>query len=64
METQGRAGEVEIKLPGPIASAWEVDLLEDEINQINVKGSSISFKLKANEIKSFKLQFSARVAKD
>ena len=57
VETHGKDSEVEVTLPGEIASAKEVDMLERNLGDTKFNSSTLSFKLGKHEIKSLKVVF-------
>jgi alpha-mannosidase len=52
VETRGISGRVVVEVPWRLDSASEVDLLEDEIDKLRVKGNRVVFDLDPYEIKS------------
>ncbi|HCC58020.1 MAG TPA: hypothetical protein DEQ47_12340, partial [Solibacterales bacterium] len=56
-EANGRpAANVKIRLPGGVASAAEVNLIEESIRKLNLRNNTLSFDLHPYEIKTFKLE--------
>ncbi|MBN2359243.1 MAG: alpha-mannosidase [Deltaproteobacteria bacterium] len=59
-EYLGRAAVARIRLPRPVASASEVNLIEDPVAACDATGDSIAFEIGPHEIRSFKVAFARR----